>query len=325
MVDVFISYSREDLAAVTRIAEAVEAEGYDVWWDADLPPHLSYGDVITAKIGAAKAAIVVWSKASVQSEWVRAEADVARNQKKLIQTALDNVMPPLPFNQIQYAEIGDWQGDPDHPGWRKVKVSLAELCGRPQLTRPMSAGAEHRPAWPAAAPAPAATPAPTSSRGPLYAVLAAVGGVAVLGAGVMLGRGTADSGSAEEPAPGETVPAALLSPVASPSPAQSSAAPTVAPAADTLNRHVIVANISSQTLRELYASPVTSDTWEEDLLAEGVLPAGERIDANIHNGTDECNYDLKAVMADGSEHIRRGINVCSISQWTIGDSGDSTD
>ena len=137
MVDVFISYSRTDLAAVTRLAQMVEAEGYDVWWDADLPPHLSYGDVITAKIGMAKAAIVVWSKDSAASEWVRAEADMARNQKKLVQTALDNVMPPLPFNQIQYAEIGDWHGEADHPGWRKVKVSLAELCGRePAEPRP---------------------------------------------------------------------------------------------------------------------------------------------------------------------------------------------
>src|SRR6478736_2566809 len=106
MVDVFISYSREDLAAVTRLAQAVEAEGYEVWWDADLPPHLSYGDVITAKISSTKAAIVVWSKASTASQWVRAEADMARNQNKLIQTAIDSVMPPLPFNQIQYAEIG---------------------------------------------------------------------------------------------------------------------------------------------------------------------------------------------------------------------------
>ena len=80
MVDVFISYSRTDLAAVTRLAEAVEAEGYDVWWDADLPPHLSYGEVITNKIGDCKAAIVVWSKESAASEWVRAEADMARNQ-----------------------------------------------------------------------------------------------------------------------------------------------------------------------------------------------------------------------------------------------------
>lgn len=130
MVDVFISYSRENKARVADIAAAVAAAGYDVWWDAELPPHRSYGDVITEKIGNAKAAIVVWSHASAQSEWVRAEADVARNQKKLVQTAIDDVMPPLPFNQIQFADLRDWNGDPGHGGWRKVLMSLEELCGR---------------------------------------------------------------------------------------------------------------------------------------------------------------------------------------------------
>lgn len=130
MVDVFISYSRENKARVADIAAAVTAAGYDVWWDAELPPHRSYGDVITEKIGSAKAAIVVWSHASAGSEWVRAEADVARNQKKLVQTAIDDVMPPLPFNQIQFADLSDWRGEQDHRGWSKVLMSLEELCGR---------------------------------------------------------------------------------------------------------------------------------------------------------------------------------------------------
>lgn len=136
MVDVFISYSRDNKARVAQIAQAVTAAGYAVWWDAELPPHRSYGDVITEKIGSAKAAIVVWSHASAQSEWVRAEADVARNQKKLVQTAIDDVMPPLPFNQIQFAELADWNGEPDHRGWRKVLMSLEELCGREAAPAP---------------------------------------------------------------------------------------------------------------------------------------------------------------------------------------------
>lgn len=136
MVDVFISYSRDNKARVADIAAAVSAAGYDVWWDAELPPHRSYGDVITEKIGSAKAAIVVWSQASAQSEWVRAEADVARNQKKLVQTAIDDVMPPLPFNQIQFADLSDWTGDPAHGGWRKVLMSLEELCGREAVAAP---------------------------------------------------------------------------------------------------------------------------------------------------------------------------------------------
>lgn len=138
MVDVFISYSRDNKARVADIAAAVAAAGYDVWWDAELPPHKSYGDVITEKIGSAKAAIVVWSQTSAKSEWVRAEADVARNQKKLVQTAIDDVMPPLPFNQIQFADLRDWQGDPDHGGWRKVLMSLEDLCGREAIAAPFT-------------------------------------------------------------------------------------------------------------------------------------------------------------------------------------------
>lgn len=136
MVDVFISYSRENQDRVSLIAERVAALGYDIWWDEELPPHKSYGDVITEKISMAKAAIVVWSRSAVASEWVRAEADVARNQKKLIQTALDEVMPPMPFNQIQFADLQDWNGEDDHRGWRKVKASLEELCGPSAATTP---------------------------------------------------------------------------------------------------------------------------------------------------------------------------------------------
>ena len=54
-----------------------------------------------------------------------------------------------------------------------------------------------------------------------------------------------------------------------------------------------------------------------------VLSRGQSIEANIDNGTNECQYDLRAVMADGREVIRRNINVCAVSKWTIGDSGDS--
>src|SRR5688572_19235315 len=94
MVDVFISYSRANKDVVGRLAEAVKRLGYVVWWDDELPAHLSYGDVITEKIGAARAAIVVWSEGSTGSEWVRAEADLARNQKKLVQTSIDACAPP---------------------------------------------------------------------------------------------------------------------------------------------------------------------------------------------------------------------------------------
>jgi hypothetical protein len=100
------------------------------------------------------------------------------------------------------------------------------------------------------------------------------------------------------------------------------AAPATA-APDGKNRKVTVQNLSSQTLYNLFASPVTSKTWEEDLLGQRTLAAGQTISANIDNGTTECYYDLKAKMANGAEYIQRRVNVCAVSKWVIGDSGNS--
>lgn len=215
MVDVFISYSRADQSLVGLLARAVEAEGYDVWWDAELPPHKSYGDVITEKIAQAKAAIVVWSGEAVKSEWVRAEADMARNQRKLVQTALDGAMPPLPFNQIQYAELSNWRGEADHPGWRKVKTSLAELCGP---------GAEPR-AMPHAVNPSAAAVSP--SRWPLFAGIG-VGAIGLAMAGVVVFGQQRDE--QPEAAPGATastapVAASPVPPQVNPTPQPASAEP----------------------------------------------------------------------------------------------------
>ena len=100
--------------------------------------------------------------------------------------------------------------------------------------------------------------------------------------------------------------------------------PTSAWAAnDGRNRRVTVENLSSQSIYYLYASPQTSNDWEEDLLGEGTIPAGTSKVANIDNGTNECVYDLKVKMADGREFIQWKVNVCAVSTWTVGDSGNS--
>ena len=67
----------------------------------------------------------------------------------------------------------------------------------------------------------------------------------------------------------------------------------------------------------------TCHPQEEDLLGEGTIPAGTSKVANIDNGTNECVYDLKVKMADGREFIQWKVNVCAVSTWTVGDSGNS--
>lgn len=131
MADVFISYARSTAGQATLVAEALRALGYSVWRDDELPAHRAYADVIEERLRAAKAVVVVWSAEAAKSQWVRAEADIAREAGTLVQLSVDSAAPPLPFNQIQSAELRDWLGDPDAPGWRKVAASVAELVTGP--------------------------------------------------------------------------------------------------------------------------------------------------------------------------------------------------
>lgn len=128
MAEVFISYARSSAGDAQRIAEALRALGYRVWRDDELPPHRSYADVIEERLQAAKAVVVLWSEEAAHSQWVRAEADIARQAGKLVQVSLGQIVPPLPFNQIQCVDLADWPGGGDHD-WRKVLASLDALIG----------------------------------------------------------------------------------------------------------------------------------------------------------------------------------------------------
>ena len=129
--DVFISYAHSTTAQQARAAaDALRAAGYSVWLDDDLPAHRAFSREIDAQLTAAKAALVIWSAEAAMSDWVLSEADRARSEHKLVQLRLDGARLPMPFDQIQCADLSDWTGDSLHPGWAKVVSSVAELVGR---------------------------------------------------------------------------------------------------------------------------------------------------------------------------------------------------
>jgi hypothetical protein len=131
MADVFLSYARPDAAAAERIARQLCKAGWSVWYDRDLPAHRAYSDVIATELESAPALLVLWSRASANSEWVRSEANRAREVHKLVQARLDDVRLPMPFDQIQCADLTRWRGADAHPGWRQVSNGIAALVARP--------------------------------------------------------------------------------------------------------------------------------------------------------------------------------------------------
>ena len=131
MSDIFISYARSTAAQAQQVAEALRGLGYAVWRDDELPAHRDYSEVIEERLRAAKAVVVLWSAEGVKSQWVRAEADIAREAGTMVQLTLDGAPLPMPFNRIQCADMTGWRGDLGAPGWRKVVASVVDLAKGP--------------------------------------------------------------------------------------------------------------------------------------------------------------------------------------------------
>jgi hypothetical protein len=79
-------------------------------------------------------------------------------------------------------------------------------------------------------------------------------------------------------------------------------------------------NESARSLHYFYAAPSVSSSWGRDLLAGGhTLRAYSTGTVTISDGSTECYYDFKFIMADGSETIRNEINICDLGSYTIYD------
>ncbi len=100
MVDVFISYAREDRPQAAELAQLLEEAGYIVWWDSNLAGGAQYRQIISEKMAEARKVIVLWSTHSVTSAFVIDEAQEAKDKNKLIPIVIDNVQPPLGFRDI---------------------------------------------------------------------------------------------------------------------------------------------------------------------------------------------------------------------------------
>jgi TolB-like protein len=132
MTDIFISYARSSEGAASRVSKTLRDQGYKAWRDDELPPHRSYGEVIEERLAMAKAVVVLWTASSAASQWVRAEADVARQAGKLVQASLEDCTLPLPFNQIHCVSLANWDGNVEDHAWRKLTESIDALLDQPR-------------------------------------------------------------------------------------------------------------------------------------------------------------------------------------------------
>ncbi|MBN8607912.1 MAG: toll/interleukin-1 receptor domain-containing protein [Caulobacterales bacterium] len=178
MADVFLSYAREDRARAEQMANALSQAGLDVFWDNEIPPGTTWADFIEQKLAQCKALIVLWSEHSTTSQWVREEARMGRDKGVLIPVMIDASQPPFGFGEVQSANLADWNGEAEHPNWRRFVEAVQRFAQSQPTPRPVEA--------PPRAPAPqpaanlAATAEPKKRGVPLWGWVA--GGIAVVAA-----------------------------------------------------------------------------------------------------------------------------------------------
>jgi diguanylate cyclase (GGDEF)-like protein len=113
MFRLFISYTRDDRSWVGDLARALSEARSDwtVWWDREMEGGQNIDSAIDAALKDAHCVLVVWSKKSVGSRWVRDEADAAVDSDKLLPILMEKeIQQPYGFRRINAVDMADWDG-----------------------------------------------------------------------------------------------------------------------------------------------------------------------------------------------------------------------
>ena len=143
----FLSYARADQDRAAKLARALEVAGVDLWWDTMIEGGAAFAKSIEAALENSNAVIVVWSAASVGSDWVLDEAAKGRDLRKLVPVTFDGTEAPLGFRQYQAIDLSHWRGDPARPGncEHRPRDPRRDRAGSAPVTRGTHAAARLRP------------------------------------------------------------------------------------------------------------------------------------------------------------------------------------
>jgi uncharacterized caspase-like protein len=105
---VFVSYAREDMAQVDRLAQALQAEGLSIWIDRKDIQSGSWKERVTDNLNRARAVIVLLTAAAFASPAVRKElAFAAKKNVPIIPVQMDQIMENLvpDWYTLDYGEL----------------------------------------------------------------------------------------------------------------------------------------------------------------------------------------------------------------------------
>jgi formylglycine-generating enzyme required for sulfatase activity len=130
MADIFLSYSSRDKDRVKPLVRALEREGWKVWWDRKTRAGDIFDQLIEQELESSRGVVVVWSTHSVQSRWVRVEAEEGLGKGALFPVKIDPVRIPIAFRLNQAVDLVGWEGNAEHPEFQHLVQSIKEKIGQ---------------------------------------------------------------------------------------------------------------------------------------------------------------------------------------------------
>ncbi|MCS6625436.1 TIR domain-containing protein [Roseibacterium beibuensis] len=133
---VFLSYARADRARAEKLAAALSDAGLEVWWDALIEGGAAFAHSIRTELDTADVVIVAWSATSINSDWVRDEAAVGRERRRLVPLSLDGSEAPLGFRQYHVIDVSRWRGGAGAEEIAAIVRAVTTATGQPATTVP---------------------------------------------------------------------------------------------------------------------------------------------------------------------------------------------
>ena len=143
MSDVFVSYKAEDRKRVKPLVEAIQAEGFSVWWDEQIGGGSAWRQAIETELNAAKCVIVIWSNRSVGPDgtFVQDEATRAQQRHVYVPVLIDKVHLPLGFGETQALPLTGWRGDRADPHYEAVLAAVQRNVAGKRRRKPLQVAA----------------------------------------------------------------------------------------------------------------------------------------------------------------------------------------
>ncbi len=129
---VFISYARRDEEKTEQISEHLRDSGISTFIDKKLDVGVDWDKKIEKALKNSLAVLVIWTRSSVVSRWVRSEARFGLGRARLLPVLLEPCEIPVEFNGVQTANLSTWDlYNKSHPDWIILLKSISKLLAKP--------------------------------------------------------------------------------------------------------------------------------------------------------------------------------------------------